>query len=86
VVPATELSYDRFWAMDKSRQADHIWRHLFVERTPVSEACLGVLTSLRMLGLDPTRRTSPATGSGTRGEPRALRGSGDGHRNVDSIT
>jgi hypothetical protein len=52
VVPATVLPYEKFWKMSKAEQADHIWKHLFVERTPLSEACRGVLTSLQMLGLD----------------------------------
>jgi hypothetical protein len=46
------LSYDNFWKMSKTEQADHIWKNLFVERTPISEACRGVLTSLELLGLD----------------------------------
>lgn len=45
-------SYEEFWNMPKSAQADHIWKHLFVERTPISEACRGVLTCLEKLGLD----------------------------------
>jgi hypothetical protein len=53
VVPATKLSYDDFWKMSKPQQADHIFKWLFVERAPISEACRGVLTSIRMLGLDP---------------------------------
>jgi len=52
VVPATRLSYDDFYRMSKTEQADHIWRHLFVERSPVSESCRGVLTTLHKLGLD----------------------------------
>jgi hypothetical protein len=52
VVPATVLPYEQFWRMTKREQADHIWKHLFVERAPLSEACRGVLTSLQMLGLD----------------------------------
>jgi len=56
-VPASELPYDRFWAMSKREQADHIWRHLFVKRTPISEACRGVLTTLERLGLDPNEKT-----------------------------
>src|SRR4051812_19510506 len=52
VVPATVLPYEQFWRMTKRQQADHIWRHLFVERTPISEACRGVLTTLQTLGLD----------------------------------
>lgn len=56
VVPAQQLPYERFWAMSKQEQADHIWRHLFIERSPVSEACRGVLTTLQKLGLDPGDR------------------------------
>jgi len=57
VVPATKLSYSDFFAMSKRQQADHIWQHLFVERTPISEACRGVLTTLQILGLDPNEKT-----------------------------
>jgi len=57
VVPATQLPYDKFWAMSKQEQADHIWRHLFVERTPIGEACRGVLTTLERLGLDPNEKS-----------------------------
>ena len=51
------LPYPRFWKMSKRQQADHIWKHLFVNRTPVSEACRGVLTTLQRLGLDPNEST-----------------------------
>lgn len=57
VVPATELPYAAFWKMTKQEQADHIWKHLFVENTPISEACRGVLTCLKKLGLDPNEQT-----------------------------
>ena len=56
VVPATVLPYERFWRMTKAEQADHIWKHLFVERSPISEACRGVLTTLQKLGLDVSDR------------------------------
>jgi hypothetical protein len=55
IVPAhgpKGLPYEQFFKMPKQAQADHIWKHIFVERTPLSEACRGVLTSLQMLGLD----------------------------------
>jgi len=52
-VPATKFPYAQFWAMTKPEQADHIWKVLFVERTPLSEACRGVITTLSKLGLDP---------------------------------
>jgi hypothetical protein len=60
VVPATKLPYEQFWKMSKQQQADHIWKHLFVERTPISEACRGVLTTLSKLGLDPNEKTLDA--------------------------
>jgi hypothetical protein len=56
VVPARKLPYDDFWRMTKREQADHIWKHLFVERSPISEACRGVLTTLQRLGLDVSSR------------------------------
>jgi hypothetical protein len=55
--PATRLPYEQFWKMNTAQRADHIWKHLFVERTPISEACRGVLTTLERLGLDPNERT-----------------------------
>ncbi|MCG8511336.1 MAG: hypothetical protein MI741_19130, partial [Rhodospirillales bacterium] len=55
-MPADEMSFDTFWAMRKSEQADLIWKKLFVERTPISEACRGVVTTLSSLGLDPNER------------------------------
>src|SRR3954451_13935966 len=51
-VRASAIPYDRFWRMTRAQQADFIWRTLFVERAPLSEACRGVLTVLRRLGLD----------------------------------
>jgi hypothetical protein len=52
IVPATKLPYEQFWKMSKRQQADHIWKHLFVERAPISEACRGIPTSMQKLGLD----------------------------------
>jgi hypothetical protein len=57
VVPADKFPYEQFWRQSKQQQADHIWKHLFVERTPISEACRGVLTTLQKLGLDPNERS-----------------------------
>nr|MBA2707866.1 glucuronate isomerase [Gemmatimonadaceae bacterium] len=57
VVPARKLPYEQFWRMTKQQQADHIWKHLFVERTPVSEACRGILTTLQKLGFDPSDKS-----------------------------
>ncbi|MEJ7849095.1 MAG: hypothetical protein WKF92_13505 [Pyrinomonadaceae bacterium] len=41
-----------FWRMVKRAQADLIWRTLFVENTPISEATRGVIAVLSALGLD----------------------------------
>ena len=48
----SDVSYDQFWAMTKMEQADLIWQTLFIENSPVSEACRGVVTTLDALGLD----------------------------------
>ncbi len=43
---------DEFWVLSKQDQADLIWKTLFIENSPISEACLGVLTALERFGLD----------------------------------
>ena len=48
--------HEAFWQLSKSEQADLIWQTLFVQNTPLSEACRGVLTTLQVLGLDPNER------------------------------
>lgn len=55
-----DLPYDKFWALSRTHQADLIWIALFRERSPVSEACRGVLTTLNRLGLDVKKRDLPA--------------------------
>src|SRR6059058_2285540 len=51
-----EISYEDFWGLPKENQADLIWNALFIERSPISEACRGVITTLNALGLDPKKR------------------------------
>ncbi|WP_339147493.1 MULTISPECIES: glucuronate isomerase [unclassified Sutcliffiella] len=53
----SDLSVEEFWKLSKQEQADHIWQKLFVEHSPVSEACRGVLTCLKGFGLDPSTRS-----------------------------
>jgi hypothetical protein len=48
----TDISIEDFWKLSKIEQADLIWHKLFIEHSPVSEACRGVLTSLEGYGLD----------------------------------
>jgi hypothetical protein len=52
----TPLPPDEFWALPKARQAEAIWDALFIQNSPVSEACRGVLTTLQRLGLDVRKR------------------------------
>lgn len=51
------LTPEQFWKLPRPQQADLIWQHLFIENTPLSEACRGVLATLSRLGLDPNERT-----------------------------
>ncbi len=44
---------ERFYARPRAEQADLIWRELFVQRSPISEAARGVICCLARLGLDP---------------------------------
>ncbi len=56
----SDLPYDKFWALSKIEQADLIWDALFIQHSPISEACRGVLTTLHLLGLDVKKRDLPA--------------------------
>jgi hypothetical protein len=51
---SADLTYERFWQMSKTQQADLVWRTLFVENTPLSEATRGVVSVLSAFGLDPS--------------------------------
>ena len=48
----SQMSVERFSALDKKQQAEVIWKELFLEHSPVSESNRGVLTALSRLGLD----------------------------------
>lgn len=55
-----ELPYDAFWRLSKQEQADLVWRALFTERSPVSEAACGIITTLHRLGIDPRKEDLPS--------------------------
>src|SRR5580693_1932689 len=40
-----DVPYEKFWALSKTQQADLIWDTLFIQHSPISEACRGVLTT-----------------------------------------
>jgi len=48
MVAPLSMTHDRFFALPKSEQADHVWKGLFIDRSPISEACQGVLTTLQL--------------------------------------
>jgi hypothetical protein len=51
---ASAVGPEEYWSMSRTEQADLVWRVLFVENTPVSEAARGVITVLDSFGLDTT--------------------------------
>lgn len=50
---STRISHEHFWEMSKTEKADLVWKTLFVENSPLSEAARGVITVLAAFGLDP---------------------------------
>src|SRR5258705_11792912 len=50
---SADISYERFWSMNKTERADLVWQKLFVENTPLSEATSGIVSILNAFGLDP---------------------------------
>lgn len=51
------LTPEAYYALSQAEQADLVWRRLFVEASPLSEACRGIITTLTRLGLDPNEPT-----------------------------
>ena len=49
---STRIKAECFWQMSKAEQADLVWKTLFVENTPLSEATRGIITVLSAFGLD----------------------------------
>lgn len=49
---SARIQHEQFWAMSKTEQADLVWKTLFVDNTPTSEAAQGVISVLDVFGLD----------------------------------
>lgn len=49
---SAKIAVDQFWRMSKTDQADVVWKTLFVENTPASEAARGIISVLDFFGLD----------------------------------
>ena len=48
---SSSITPEQYWALPKQQQADAIWKVLFVENTPVSEATRGIVAVLNAFGL-----------------------------------
>jgi hypothetical protein len=51
ITAAADVTPEGFYLLNKRQQADLIWKALFIDRSPMSEACRGVLTTLEALGM-----------------------------------
>nr|MDD6335890.1 glucuronate isomerase [bacterium] len=51
-----DIPFEAFYAKSKREQADLAFEWLFIKNSPYSEACRGVLTALRDLGMDVASR------------------------------
>ena len=49
---SNKIKPEQFWCMNTTEQADLVWKTLFVQNTPISEATRGVVTVLSAFGLD----------------------------------
>ena len=45
---------EHYWSLEKPQQAYLVWKTLFIENTPVSEAARGIIAILHAFGLDTT--------------------------------
>jgi hypothetical protein len=50
---STNLSHAAFWKLSKTERADQVWRLMFLENTPLSEAACGIVSILQAFDLDP---------------------------------
>jgi hypothetical protein len=74
---SARIPYDRFWAMSKMDQADLVWKTLFVDNTPTSEAAQGIISVLDVFRLD--------TRAGDLNEARAFFNSQNLSEHIDQV-
>lgn len=56
------MTPETFFSLSKQEQAELVWKALFVDRLPLSEACRGVITTLTSLGLNEQVQTRDLVG------------------------
>ena len=49
LLTAANIEASKFYSYKDDKKASIVWDELFIKRTPVSEACSGVLTNLKQL-------------------------------------
>ena len=49
---STTISHAAFWSLTKSERADLVWKTLFVDNTPLSEAARGIISILQAFNLN----------------------------------
>ena len=49
---SSSIHPNKYWALGKTQRADLVWKTLFLDNAPVSEATRGVIAVLQALGLD----------------------------------
>jgi hypothetical protein len=49
---SARITPEKFWSLSKTAQADLVWKTLFVDNTPTSEAAQGIISVLDVFGLD----------------------------------
>ena len=54
---STDVSYADFWQRSKAERANLVWKTLFVDNSPLSEAARGIITILSAFGLDTRANT-----------------------------
>src|SRR6186713_1223284 len=54
---STSMHPNKYWTLSKTQRADLVWKTLFEENVPVSEAARGVIAVLQALGLDANTRS-----------------------------
>ncbi len=62
VTAPPSVTPQNFYAQSKQEQANLLWKALFVDRSPVSEACRGVITTCVALGLSKEIQTRDLEG------------------------
>jgi len=54
---SSPVAPEQYWSLTKTQRADLVWKTLFVDNTPLSEATRGVIAVLSALKLDTSART-----------------------------